>query len=106
LLGRLRCVQLMQAADSISTVSTDSAASDSTTQAPQQPQQLLPVEQERFTVATLRRLLQSPECMQTLRRVGCATAEELAGEAGGGRGVLWRRQAPYSFGSVHHIMRE
>jgi hypothetical protein len=75
----------MQAADGISTVSTDSTASDSTTQAPQQqqqPQQQLPVEQERFTVATLRRLLQSPDCMATLRRMGSATVEELAGGAG------------------------
>jgi hypothetical protein len=77
-------MQLMQAADGISTVSTDSTASDSTTQAPQQqePQQQLPVEQERFTVATLRRLLQSPDCMATLRRMGSATVEELAGGAG------------------------
>jgi hypothetical protein len=104
LLCLLRHMQLMQAADSIATVSTDVDTSDSTVQAPQQQpqQQQQPVEQERFTVATLRKLLRSPECISTLRRIGSATVEQLAGEACGewsrmpaveyGRGLLSARQ--------------
>jgi transcription initiation factor TFIID subunit TAF12 len=101
-------MQLMQAADSISSVSTDSMASDSTThttqqqplqQQQQQQQQQLPVEQERFTVATLRKLLQSLGCMATLRRMGSASVEELAGEADGPGGVRRSRQP----GSVRRI---
>jgi hypothetical protein len=83
-------MQLMQAADSISTCAKTSSANtsskpDSSEQSPQQQeeqQQELPLEQERFTVVTLRNFLQNPHHMQTLLRMGSATVEDLAGKAG------------------------
>jgi hypothetical protein len=73
----------MQEADSISASVNPSMDISSTTQASQQEQQAqqqqLSLEPQRFTVVTLRKFLQSPDCMQALRRMGSATVEELAG---------------------------
>ncbi|WIA42192.1 hypothetical protein OEZ86_009454 [Tetradesmus obliquus] len=83
LLKDMEVAQLMQAADSIPTSATAAMDHSIPAQTPQQQQQQelqqLAEKPQSFTTVTLRRFLQSAECMQTLRRMGSATVEELAG---------------------------